>query len=49
MNTIAVFHPSAELYGADRILVNALKALPADVNKRIYLLRGGPLVEFLPQ
>lgn len=47
MNTIAVFHPSAELYGADRILVNALKALPSDVNKRIYLLREGPLVEFL--
>ena len=47
MSTIAVFHPSAELYGADRILVNALKALPADVNKRVYLLRQGPLVEFL--
>lgn len=44
---IAVFHPSAELYGADRILVNALKALPAEVTKRVYLFRSGPLVDFM--
>ncbi|MFT4525365.1 MAG: glycosyltransferase involved in cell wall biosynthesis [Granulosicoccus sp.] len=49
MSTIAVFHPSAELYGADRILVNALKALPTNVNKRVYLLREGPLVNFLKE
>lgn len=49
MSTIAVFHPSAELYGADRILVNALKALPSDMNKRVYLLRTGPLVNFLKE
>lgn len=41
--TIAVFHPSAELYGADRILVNALKAVPANVYKKVYLFREGPL------
>ncbi|NQX97371.1 MAG: glycosyltransferase family 4 protein [Flavobacteriales bacterium] len=41
--TIAVFHPSAELYGADRILVNALKAVPVDVYKKVYLFREGPL------
>ena len=46
-STIAVFHPSAELYGADRILVNALKSLPAHVNKRVYLRADGPLIPFL--
>ena len=45
--TVAVFHPSAELYGADRILVNALNAIPKSVNKRVYLYRKGPLVEFI--
>ncbi|MFT6802686.1 MAG: glycosyltransferase involved in cell wall biosynthesis [Salibacteraceae bacterium] len=45
--TIIVFHPSAELYGADRILVNALNAIPKEVNKRVYLFRGGPLVDFM--
>ncbi|MFT5617881.1 MAG: glycosyltransferase involved in cell wall biosynthesis [Arenicella sp.] len=45
--TIAVFHPSSELYGADRILVNALNALPGDVNKRVYLKFNGPLVQFI--
>lgn len=47
VKTIAVFHPSAELYGADRILVNALNALPKAVNKRVYLFREGPLVDFM--
>jgi glycosyltransferase involved in cell wall biosynthesis len=41
--TIAVFHPSAELYGADRILVNALKAIPETVYKKVYLFREGTL------
>jgi glycosyltransferase involved in cell wall biosynthesis len=41
--TIAVFHPSAELYGADRILVNALKAVPINIYKKVYLFREGPL------
>jgi len=45
--TIAVFHPSAELYGADRILVNALKAIPAEVYKKVYLFRDGPLRELI--
>lgn len=43
--TIAVFHPSSELYGADRILINALNALPANVCKRVYLREQGPLVQ----
>lgn len=46
---IAVFHPSAELYGADRILVNALKAVPNKVHKRVYLFREGPLVPFMKE
>jgi glycosyltransferase involved in cell wall biosynthesis len=45
--TIAVFHPSAELYGADRILVNALKAIPEEVVKKVYLFRKGPLGHFI--
>tara|TARA_B110000285_G_C15140895_1_gene630695 strand:- start:2146 stop:4512 length:2367 start_codon:yes stop_codon:yes gene_type:complete len=46
-NTIAVFHPSAELYGADRILVNGLKAIPDNINKRVYLFRDGDLVDLI--
>lgn len=46
-SNIAVFHPSAELYGADRILVNALKAIPNNVNKKVYLFRSGPLACFI--
>lgn len=49
MSSIAIFHPSAELYGADRILVNALKALPVETNKQVYLFREGPLVDFLKE
>jgi glycosyltransferase involved in cell wall biosynthesis len=45
--SIAVFHPSAELYGADRILVNALKAIPNAINKKVYLFRGGPLTRLI--
>lgn len=47
--TIAIFHPSAELYGADRILVNALKAIPRDIHKKVYLFREGPLVNFIEE
>lgn len=49
MSSVAIFHPSAELYGADRILVNALKALPVETNKQVYLFREGPLVDFLKE
>lgn len=45
--SIAVFHPSAELYGADRILVNALKAIPTAIHKKVYLFRGGPLTNLI--
>ena len=45
--SIAVFHPSAELYGADRVLVNALKAIPKNINKKVYLFRGGPLTSLI--
>ncbi|MFT4661432.1 MAG: glycosyltransferase involved in cell wall biosynthesis [Glaciecola sp.] len=45
--TIAVFHPSAELYGADRILVTALKAIPGKVHKKVYLFRAGTLVNLI--
>lgn len=45
--TIAIFHPSSELYGADRILVNALKVLPSKINKIVFLRSDGPLIEFL--
>lgn len=46
---VAVFHPSSELYGADRILVNALKAYPEAVRKNVYLYSNGPLVKFLEE
>jgi len=44
---IAVFHPSSELYGADRIMVNAIKAIPESITKVVYLKSDGPLVDFL--
>ncbi len=47
METVAVFHPSSELYGADRILVNAMNALPQDIVKIVYLKSEGPLIEFI--
>lgn len=47
MKKIAIFHPSSELYGADRILVNALKTLPDHVEKHVYLKFQGPMVEYL--
>jgi glycosyltransferase involved in cell wall biosynthesis len=48
MKTIAVFHPSVELYGADRILVNALKVMD-EYRPIIYLPKSGPLVTFIEQ
>lgn len=44
---IAVMHPSSELYGADRILVEALKAIAPEVKKVVYLRENGPLVRFI--
>lgn len=49
MTTIAVFHPSSDLYGSDRILVNALGAMPTHIHKKVYLLSHGPLVDFLQE
>lgn len=47
MNTIAVIHPSSELYGADRIMVQALQALPEDTRKVVYIHSDGPLIPFI--
>lgn len=47
MNTIAIIHPSSELYGADRIMVQSLQSLPEEIQKVIYLQSEGPLVEFI--
>ena len=47
MSTIVIFHPSSELYGSDRILVNALSAMPRATHKRVYLLSEGPLIDLL--
>ncbi len=47
--SVAVFHPSSELYGADRILVNAINAMPAEMKKVVYLKFEGPLVEFIQE
>ena len=47
MDSVIVFHPSNELYGADRILVNALAALPEEVKKVIYIPEYGELSDFL--
>ncbi|MCH2235653.1 MAG: glycosyltransferase family 4 protein [Crocinitomicaceae bacterium] len=46
MKKIAVFHPSSELYGADRILVLALQSM-LDYQPVIYLPKNGPLVQFI--
>ena len=46
MKNLAVFHPSSELYGADRILVIALKAMP-EFRPIIYLPSNGPLVNHI--
>lgn len=47
MKTIAVFHPSNDLYGADRILVNALQSFPESSKKIIYLPKEGPLSDLI--
>ncbi|MFT7611067.1 MAG: glycosyltransferase involved in cell wall biosynthesis [Parvicellaceae bacterium] len=47
MKTILVTHPSNELYGADRILVNALKVFPASTRKIILLPKDGELTKFI--
>lgn len=44
---VAVFHPSSELYGADRILINAIQAMPDEVHKTVYLKFEGPLAKEL--
>lgn len=47
MKTIAIFHPSNELYGADRILVNAINAFPKEDKKVVYLPKDGVLTNYL--
>ncbi len=44
---VAIFHPSSELYGADRIMVNAINALPEKTKKVVYLKSYGPLKEYI--
>ncbi len=46
MKKIAIFHPSNELYGADRIMVLAVKAL-TEYEPTIYLLKHGPLTDLI--
>lgn len=46
MKKIAIFHPSNELYGADRIMVLAAKALK-NYKAIIYLPKEGPLSELI--
>ena len=45
----AIFHPSSELYGADRILVNAINAMPDEVQKIVYLKFQGPLEAYVKE
>lgn len=47
MKSLAIFHPSSELYGADRIMVAALQATPISTKKIVYLLSHGPLVDYI--
>ena len=47
MKSLAVLHPSSELYGADRIMVAALQATPIPTKKIVYLLSHGPLVDYI--
>lgn len=49
MKTIAVFHPSSELYGADRILAGVLKNMDPEIRKVVYLREEGPFVPFLKE
>lgn len=47
--SVAIFHPSSELYGADRILVNAINAMPENTKKSVYLKFEGPLVNYIKE
>ena len=47
--SVAIFHPSSELYGADRILVNAINAIPIKTQKVVYLKFKGPLVTYIKE
>tara|TARA_R110002049_G_scaffold16388_5_gene65337 strand:+ start:2524 stop:4890 length:2367 start_codon:yes stop_codon:yes gene_type:complete len=47
--SVAIFHPSSELYGADRILVNAINAMPNNTKKLVYLKFEGPLVKYIKE
>jgi glycosyltransferase involved in cell wall biosynthesis len=47
MKSIVVFHPSNDLYGADRILINALRSFPEDSKKVVYMPKEGPLTKLI--
>ncbi len=47
MKSIVVFHPSNDLYGADRILVYALQSFPATAKKVVYMPKEGPLSQLI--
>ena len=48
MKNLAIFHPSAELYGADRIMVNAAQCMN-EFNITIYLPKSGDLVQHIQE
>ncbi|GHT43711.1 glycosyl transferase [Bacteroidia bacterium] len=47
-NTIFFFHPSSELYGADKILVYIMKNFPND-EKNLILRTNGPLIDLVKE
>ncbi len=49
MKTLLIFHPSSELYGADRILVKVLANMDSSMKKIIILRKEGPLSDFLKE
>lgn len=48
MKSIVFFHPSSELYGADKILVYIMKDFPG-YRKKLVLLEDGPLVKLVKE
>ena len=49
MERIIAFHPSNELYGADRILALALGSFPKETEKVLYLPKDGVLTGYLQE
>lgn len=48
MKKLAIFHPSTELYGADRIMINAAQCMKK-YNTTIYLPKQGEIVEYIKE